>query len=360
MARTARLGWFGTRPTRTVSRWQAAGLAWVAVAVVLLFTNGWNTDFDFLWYSARFLLEGTNPYLRAHEISYWPLYYPLPAVLVAVPFALPPLTVARYLWQLVVAGAFAWAMSGRGLWAMLAMASGAFLSAIVNGQSTPLMVAAVLIPALGFVLPMKPTSAIAPWLAYPTRVAAYGALAMLAVSLAVMPHWPADWWKSIHEGSSYIVPPITRPFGWVLLLAALRWRDPRGRLILGLALAPQNLFLHETVALALVPRNFRQMSLYVVGTWIVLIASTQIQRPNSVDLNPQILALWPWSLACIYLPMLWLVLRQSAVNQDDKPPLDRDAMTDEQRVRDVHHRFAEKKGEQQSPRSRIRRFFGLR
>ena len=67
----------------------AAYLAWPGVGVV------GASDFNQLWYAARALLSGGSPYAavgpgRTFDWPF-PLFYPLPAVLVAVPFtALTP------------------------------------------------------------------------------------------------------------------------------------------------------------------------------------------------------------------------------------------------------------------------------
>jgi hypothetical protein len=80
--------------------------------------------------------------------------------------------------------------------------------------------------------------------------------------------------------------------------------------LLALAIIPQNLLPHETVALALVPRNVLEMGIYVVGSWIALLAvSADASGIAPADLHVLVEAVWPYMLACIYLPMLWLVLR---------------------------------------------------
>ena len=285
-----------------------AFLAWLAAAVVLALVPRSN-DFDFLWYCARAVVAGDDPYTVVHTFSPWPLYYPLPAVLLVVPLALLPLSAARFLWQLLLVGAFTWAMAKRGAYALWALLSGAAIYTLLMGQITPLVVAGAVIPALAWVLPVKPNSGLALFAGYPSRKAVIGGFAVVILSLAVLPRWPLEWLRAVRD-SPHIIAPIQRPFGWVLLLAALRWRRPESRMLLALAIIPQNLLLHETVALALVPASAREMAVYVAGTWVALLYTMWLPMPVAPDIEPLIRALWPVLLAGVYLPALFLVLRR--------------------------------------------------
>jgi hypothetical protein len=235
--------------------------------------------------------------------------YPLPAVLLAVPFTAIPLGAARLLFDVLVGWAFVFALwRYRGTFALLAVVSGAFLFAISNSQTTPLMVAAGLVPALGFLLAVRPNTAASLWIARPSRVAVLGVIAFLVLSLVVLPSWPRDWWLALLQDNTDLVPPVLRPFGLVLLLAALRWRSPEGRLLLAIAFIPQNTLPHELVALALIPANLVEMGIYVAGSWIaVAVVADQMHLSHSIA--DWTAASWPATLGAVYLPMLYLVLR---------------------------------------------------
>src|SRR6185436_9301034 len=115
----------------------------------------------------------------------------LPAVLLAVPFTAIPLWLARPLFDVLVGWAFVFALwKYRGPYALLALASGAYLFAMAQGQTTPLMVAASLIPALGFLFAVKPNTSGALWIARPSWLPILGVSLFLALSLAVQPTWP--------------------------------------------------------------------------------------------------------------------------------------------------------------------------
>ena len=71
-------------------------------------------DFSLVWYSARAVLHGQDPYAligpgRAYE---WVagLFYPLPGVLVGIPFTPLPSAAACGIFMIVAGGCFAWAL----------------------------------------------------------------------------------------------------------------------------------------------------------------------------------------------------------------------------------------------------------
>jgi len=265
-----------------------------------------HTDFDLLYNAAAQLIRGENPYLIATQ---W-VPYPLPAVLLAVPFTAIPLGPARPIFDVLVGWAFVYALwRYRGPFAPIAVLSGAYLFAMWNGQTTPLMVAASLVPALGFLLAVKPNTSAALWLARPSRMAVLGVSAFLLLSLLVLPSWPRDWWMALQQDPTQFMPPVLRPLGLVLLLAALRWRLPEGRLLLAIAFIPQNILPYELVSLALIPATLLETGIYVAGSWIAVAVAA-----NWIHLSPGIAQWaepgWLATLCAAYLPMLYLVLRR--------------------------------------------------
>jgi hypothetical protein len=277
-----------------------------------------HSDFDFLYQAAARLVQGENPYPPATQ--WFP--YPLPAVLLAVPFTTIPLSFARPIFDVLVGWAFVYALwRSRGSYALLAVASGAYLMAMASGQTTPLMVAAALIPAVGFLFALRPNTAAALWIGWPSVKALLAAGLFLLLSLLVLPSWPWDWWLALPVENAQLAPPILRPFGFVLLLAALRWRVPEGRLLLAIAFIPQTTFPYELVPLALIPGNRGEMGIYVVGTWIAVLAADAFHLTSSTaEWNS---AGWPIALATVYLPMLFLVLRRQKTRTPTKIQKDR-------------------------------------
>ena len=264
-----------------------------------------TSDFDLLYQMAVRLVGGEDPY----GLPTRTLPYPLPAVLLAVPFSLIPLSLARPIFDVLVGWAFAYALwRYRGPYALLALGSGAYAFAMLSGQTTPLMVAASLIPALGFLLAVKPNTSAALWISRPSWTAIFGVAAFVAFSLVVRPSWPREWWLALPPDTSTLVPPILRPFGFVLLVAALRWRSPEGRLILAIPFIPQTTLPYELVSLALIPANRLEMAIYLAGTWIVVAAADQLQLGQGMA--DWMATGWPVTLCAVYLPTLFMVLRR--------------------------------------------------
>jgi hypothetical protein len=299
----------GTQPDATSHRelFLVLGLAFVLACRVLLYA--WmpdrTSDFDLLYSTAVRLVRGETVY----PLGGLSVPYPLPAVLLAVPFTAIPLGLARPIFDVLVGWAFVYALwRYRGPYALLALASGAYLFAMAKGQTTPLMVPASLVPALGFLLAVKPNTSATLWIARPSWLPILGVSVFFALSLAVLPTWPLDWWMALPLDTADFVPPVMRPLGPLLLLAALRWYSPEGRLLLAIACIPQNILPYELVALVLIPANHLQMAMYVAGSWIAVAAATgQLQLGG---LAGWATIGWPVTLCAVYLPMLGLVLLQ--------------------------------------------------
>jgi hypothetical protein len=294
-------------------------LALVLICRLLLFV--WMpdraSDLDFLYDAAARLLRGENPYQPGTQ--WFP--YPLPAVLLAVPFTTVPLGLARPIFDILVGWTFVFALwRYRGRYALLAVVSGAYLFAMRSGQTTPLMVGASLIPALGFLLAVRPNSGAALWVARPSLMTLLGASVFLALSLVVLPSWPWDWWTALPVDNSQLMPPVLRPFGIVLLLAALRWRTPEGRLLLATAFIPQTTLPYELVSLALIPASALEMGIYVAGSWIAVAVAEKLHF--GLGMPEWTAAGWPVTFCAVYLPMLYLVLRRG--NNSAGPKIQKD------------------------------------
>lgn len=290
-------------------KWLLLALAFGFVAAGRLLLYFWMperaTDFDMLYRAAAELLAGRNPYSIPAET--FPL--PLPAVLLAVPFTYIPLGPARPVFDILIGWVFAFALwRHRGMHSLLALLSGAYLYALWQGQTTPLMVAAILIPALGFLLAIKPNTSAPLWIARPSWIALVGIIALAGLSLVIRPAWPREWWLALPGDYGAWLPPIMRPLGFILLLGALRWRLPEGRLLAAMALAPQTALPYELVPLALIPSTRPEMWIYVAGTWVAVAAAETL--PLGGGLGDWSVSAWLLTLAAVYLPLLYLVFRR--------------------------------------------------
>ena len=102
-------------------------------------------DFTWPYQAARLLLLGQNPYTDLHLAGgpafADPFFYPLPAALVAIPFAPLPAELAGALWAALGAGLLTYAVLDRAshLWPLLLSAP--FVIATRNAQWSPLLLA---------------------------------------------------------------------------------------------------------------------------------------------------------------------------------------------------------------------------
>jgi hypothetical protein len=275
--------------------------------------TGVISDWDPTWVATTALLRGESPY-AAIQVPPWPnwLLYPLPALLVTVPFSYIPLPLARGIFAAIGTAAFTYVITRRHRWTLYFLISGAMLWSWVVVQWPPLLIAAVLTPSLSWLLAVKPTLGFALWTAWPNRKAVIGGLLFVGISLLVRPGWVQEWLASVaktpHE------PHLLRPGGFLMLLGMLRWRRPEGRLLAALCLVPQTTALYETLPLALLCRNRPQAAGFAGLTMLAhLLYLLGPQGPWPVGAEYQ----WWIVLALVYLPAIVLVLRRPNEDQSD-------------------------------------------
>jgi hypothetical protein len=278
--------------------------------------------------AARVLLAGGDPYTvigpnaPAPYTYPWPFYYPLPAAVIGLPFVWLPVASARIAFAGVSAFVLAYALGGtRGYIALL---SGAFLQGIQHGQLAPLMLAAMLWPAMGAVVACKPNIGIAvlagarDWRT--VRLSLMGAIALGVVFLVVRPTWPLEW-LAMARSATQTVPLITRAHGvgLVLLLAAWRWRLPAARVLLALAIVPATPGAMEPLLFFAFPMTFRaqlwlalltHLPTVAVTGWMLVHGVTAVTRLHYLNLLAVAM------LCLVYVPLLigLLALRQNFRN----------------------------------------------
>ena len=276
-----------------------------------------SSDFDQLHLAARAVLAGRDPYEAVYEAVgasglAFPLFYPLPAVLLVLPLAWLPVELARVAWAAIGAGALALAAEryGRGLY--VGMLSAPFLNAILLGQWSPLITAAVAIPAISMVWAAKPPVGLAMFAAWPSRRAAIAVGSILLLSLAVLPTWPARWIDAL--ANSIARAPLLLPGGFLLLLPLIRWRRAEARLLVGLACVPQTVGFYELLPLFLVPRRRSEAYALAFLTYAAAFTATLVfPRIPQEPLEAVLLRRWPILLGLVYLPAVFLVLRPEPV-----------------------------------------------
>ncbi len=275
------------------------------------------SDFDLLWIAARFARAGRDPYQALPAMGSLPLYYPLPAVLVVLPFAAAPMVVAYALFAGIGAGLMAYAVTAVGWWPLVTMLGYAATQSITLGQWSLASTAIAVLPGLAWLAIVKPTTAGAVAVAYLPRSIrgralivnlAIGAILMTA-SFVILPNWVSEWRAGLHTAHHYTMP-ITYPLGVPLVLALLRWRRPEARLIFFLALAPQSLIPYDTAPLALVVRTkFEAIAFVLLGALEQYLFDSGVSRDAAVAFHANA----PTVLLLMYLPALVMVLRRPNV-----------------------------------------------
>src|SRR5688572_7748682 len=108
------------------------------------------SDFDQVWAGAAALWEGRNPYEvvgpRGAFLWKWPLYYPMPALVMAAPLGLLPVVGARMVFAGVSSALLAYAITREGFTRWPLFISLAFVVNVELVQWSSLMAAAALMP----------------------------------------------------------------------------------------------------------------------------------------------------------------------------------------------------------------------
>lgn len=276
------------------------------------------TDFDVVWQGARYLMAGQDPWtmIGPSRAFAWPspLYYPGTALVAAAPLALLPLEVARALWVGGSAALLAWAATRAGWWRLLVFVSIPFLHAVVSAQWSVFIAAAFFLWPLGFVAVLKPTVGLATVAAAPTQRAhvhaAVAGIALIVVSLAVAPEWPAAW-----RATMRLAPHMSSPVAhWrvgapLVLLALLRWRRPEARWLVALSCVPQSTVPYEGVYLMLMAQSRVGLLAMTVLSYVAGFAHYRIVHVATSTAHLQYLA-GDALVLFFYLPALALVLRR--------------------------------------------------
>jgi len=277
-----------------------------------------SRDFDQVWYAARALLAGRNPYAEIGPGLHFdwpaPLYYPLTAAVAVMPLAAIARSVAAVLFAALASGVFVWAATRRSLAPAVVITSASAALAAETVQWSPLLGAAFGIPWLGMLLSAKPTIGFAIWLARPSRAGAIGAILLTVIGLAFLPTWPVDWLQALRHtslatpgGTPYFAP-IRSAGGAFAVLAILRWRRPEARLILALACVPQTPLLYETVPLFLVPFTITEGGVLWLGSWIAALwLSAAGPFVNDFERFKVSVDAIGW---CLYFPAVVMLLRR--------------------------------------------------
>lgn len=291
----------------------AVGLAAGLIAFLLHRRPGFWPDYVFPWSAARHLLAGRDPYQALPgglpEPFESPLLYPLTTVLAAVPTAALSLPAAGAVMIAVSASLLTFSLSRAGWSRLWMLASAPFVVAVNLGQWSPLIAVAALEPALGFLATLKPNLGLAVFAYRPTLKMVVGSAALLLVSVMVLPRWPIEWLHAVRSLPGHPAPILAyRGLGLFLVLAAIRWRTPEGRLLLVSACVPQLLLFADQLPLLLVARTKRELMAMTALSQVAFVIWFAFNGSGT----PDVLAAIPYVLGLIYLPALVIVLRNGS------------------------------------------------
>ena len=266
-------------------------------------------DFTWPWRAARVLLQHHDPYAVVRATGPYPfnvgLFYPLPAVITAVPFASLPPAIAGALFFGVSSALLAFGLSRTraDLMKLPVFLSAPFCMAAVLAQWAPLMTAAALIPALQFLTVCKPNIGLAAWTYRPTIRGAVAAGIFTMLTLAILPAWPFEWRDALQAAPRYKGPLFRGLSGLVLLLGIVAWRRREGRLFLAMSVLPQLSLFYDQLPLWLVPQNAWRAALMSALSWIAW-----YQWYPSRALTSSVAVAAPWVFWLIYVPALAILL----------------------------------------------------
>jgi hypothetical protein len=310
-----------TFPSTRGPRLAIAGAVTILLAAVLwVGTDQQLNRIDFFnyWFGGLAALHHRSPYLAvdaAAAIGHpgYSYHYPGPAALWLAPFGLLSQRLAYVLWTAFGVGFLVYGITQAGWWRLGILASAPLWVSVLMGQTGPWTTAAAVLPWFGWVYAAKPSIGLALWLAWPRRSSVVAGAGLVLLSLLWLPGWPQAWWANVADAPFYLAP-IRRPFGWLLLLGWLRWREPGGRLIGALALIPHTTSLYEMMPLLLLAKRPRHLLVLLALGWTAYYGIYTYTSRTPADVVQLLAAQWPYILTLCYLPALGLVLLAKSKN----------------------------------------------
>jgi hypothetical protein len=288
-------------------------VAAAAIAAVKVQQNGLLYDYAYFWVAGRAVLSGADPYVAVHpgvlHFQNW-FMYPFPAAVVAAATAWMPMHVASIVFIALAMGALAFALTGDGWHRLPILMSFPGLWAMTTGQWSPLVTAAFVSPAFAWAAVCKPTIGAVCFITRPTWKFVWVAGATLGISLLLSPDWPLRWYATTQKTASInYATPIAVQGGFLLALAAIRWRQWDARLLLGMACVPQSMLMYDQLPLLLLARTRLEAIAFSLWSYLAPLAMRFITETPAVDTKvatlPYLARVITWTL---YLPALAVVL----------------------------------------------------
>src|SRR5215211_3435639 len=246
------------------------------------------SDFDQVWQAAHAVMHGGNPYgLMGPGLVYHledPVLYPATAFIAAIPLVLLPEIWATMAFLFTTTFLMAYGITVDGWHRIPIFVSLSFITSVWLVQWSMLWTAALFLPWIAVFASVKPQAAL-PIVGSSERfavpiAAAVGTVMLFAVSLALLPAWPVEWFRLI-SSSPYVSAPITRLGGFAILLVLFRWRRPEAWLLFLLASIPQTPYPYNVLVLLALANTWREAGLLSI---ISSLGSLVKQRAHVHDL----------------------------------------------------------------------------
>ncbi len=254
-------------------------------------------DFNWAIYTAVDMINGVDPY--AFTPNPLKIPYPLPVGLFALPVLALPQAAAASVFFGTSSGLLAFGiLRSREYWRLLAFISWPYVYALMMVQWSPLITAAWFLPVLApLMVLVKPHTALPVALARWSTPGLWLAGIVLCLSLLMYPTWPFRWLAMVGDYQR-LFPLLVLPAGPLLLLAVFRWREPRARLILAIAVLPLR-GAYDLLLLWLVPSTWWESIVLTLLSWIMGLWGLS----TLMEIQPK------WVVPALLLPALFFVLR---------------------------------------------------
>ncbi len=278
-----------------------------AISLYILYLGGKvGADFKNILVPARNWLAGKDIYLPFQQnLDHNAVPYPFTAYLAAIPFTWMPDWIASGIFVGLSSGLLAWLiLRSKNTWLLLLFLSWPFVYNLFLTQLAPLVISIYFSTGFLPLLLVKPQLALPFVLTQrPNRLGLVLGGVLLLASIILYPTWPLDWLKSFHSQNYIGLPPlIVLPFGPLLLLAILRYREKRSWLLLLMALMPQRM-VYDQLGVLLVAENRKQLAFMVVCSWLSFPAVFYYHGWDNLPFGWQ-----QWVFFESYLPALLVVV----------------------------------------------------
>jgi len=276
--------------------------------------GGMAADYTWYWRAGRALMDGHSPYQVIKPVGPYPFdagfNYPMTTAMFMVPFAMLSPALGSAIVMGIGTFLLAFGITREGFGRLAVFGSIPFFVVMESGQIAPLIAAAALIPAVGWLSSMKPNIGLASIAYNPSFVVIVLNIAVLIVSVVAYPSWPREWLDMVrHREAGNYGSPLLLPGGFLMLLSLIRWKRPEARLLAVMSIVPQSLLFTDQLMLWLIPRTRNESMMLSILSFPAMALGAGLVGPHAT-VAAYTRSMAPWILALLYLPCLIMVLRR--------------------------------------------------